>query len=44
MRSEKLMMAVLCGVTSAFAGIDLAPIDTSADRVKTSLAAAKMSR
>ncbi len=37
MRSEKLMMAVLCGVTSAFAGIELAPIDTSADRVKTPL-------
>ena len=37
MRSEKLMMAVLCGVTSAFAGMELAPIDTSADRVKTPL-------
>ena len=37
MRVEKLMMAVLCGVTSAFAGIALAPIDTSADRVKTPL-------
>ena len=37
MRSEKLMMAVLCGVASAFAGIELAPIDTSADRVKTPL-------
>ena len=37
MRVEKLMMAVLCGVTSAFAGIELAPIDTSADRVKTPL-------
>ena len=37
MRSEKLMMAVLCGVVSAFAGIELAPIDTSADRVKTPL-------
>ena len=32
MRTEKLMMAALCGVASAFAGIDLAPIDTSADR------------
>ncbi len=37
MRTEKLMMAALCGVASAFAGIDLAPIDTSADRVKTPL-------
>ena len=37
MRVEKLMMAVLCGVTSAFAGMELAPIDTSADRVKTPL-------
>jgi len=37
MRVEKLMMAVLCGVTSAFAGIELAPIDTSAERVKTPL-------
>ena len=37
MRTEKLMMAVLCGVTSAFAGIEIAPIDTSADRVKTPL-------
>ena len=37
MRPEKLMMAVLCGVASAFAGIEIAPIDTSADRVKTPL-------
>ena len=35
MRTEKLMMAALCGVASAFAGIEIAPIDTSADRVKT---------
>ena len=32
MRTEKLMMAALCGVASAFAGIEIAPIDTSADR------------
>ena len=31
------LAAVLCGVTSSFAGIELAPIDTSADRVKTPL-------
>ena len=37
MRTEKLMMAALCGVASAFAGMELAPIDTSADRVKTPL-------
>ena len=37
MRTEKLMMAALCGVASAFAGIEIAPIDTSADRVKTPL-------
>jgi hypothetical protein len=37
MRTEKLMMAALCGVASAFAGIDIAPIDASADRVKTPL-------
>ena len=32
MRTEKLMMTALCGVASAFAGIEIAPIDTSADR------------
>ena len=37
MRTEKLMMAALCGVASAFAGMELAPIDMSADRVKTPL-------
>jgi len=37
MRTEKMLMAALCGVASAFAGIEIAPIDTSADRVKTPL-------
>ena len=32
MRTEKLMMAALFGVASAFAGIEIAPIDTSAER------------
>ena len=30
-------MVALCGAASAFAGIEIAPIDTSADRVKTPL-------